>query len=220
MNARTFLIPCICAVLLLALVLPAGADNTTLVTVQPTDNVTVASPPAFDPFGTIEGIFGLRHEDRNLTQDIRTNDQQIHQNWWDNFNIFGTILGNREAVRADQQADLANRSQDAGYREDIHADRQDMRNDSANQTADQQQIAAYRADISQNREDINATHADIHDERNASAGDWAAIHGNQQQDLSLRQDNNATRRDIAANREQIRDDRQQVRTDRGTPGSS
>ncbi|MGB8220442.1 MAG: hypothetical protein WCE46_08690 [Methanoregula sp.] len=221
MNARTFLIPCICAVLLIALVLPAGADDTAQVTtVAPTDNVTVASPPAFDPFGAIEGIIGLRHEDRNLTQDINANDQQIHQNWWDNINIFSSILGNREAVRSDQQADLANRTQDIGYREDIHAERQDMRNDSGNQSADQQQIAGYRADISQDRQDINTTHEDIRDERNASAEDRAVIHENQQQDLSLRQDNNATRQDIAANREQIRDDRQQVHTGRQGDGSS
>ena len=207
--------------LLIALVFPAGADDTAQVTtVPPTDNATVASPPAFDPLSAIEGIIGLRHEDRNLTQDINTNDQQIDQNWWDNLNILSSILGKRETVRSEQQADLANQLQDIGYHEEIHVDRQDMRNDSGNQSADQQQIAGYRADISQDQQDINATHGDIRDERNASAEDWAAIHENQQQDLSLRQDNNATRQDIDANREQIRDDRPQVRTDRGTDGSS
>jgi hypothetical protein len=119
MNARIFLIPCICAVLLIALVLPAGADDTIQVTTVPrTDNITVASPAAFDPLGAIESIIGLQHEDRNLTQDINANDQQIHQNWWDNLNIFSSILGNREAVRSDQQ-------HLAGYRADISQNRQD-----------------------------------------------------------------------------------------------
>ncbi|MGB9220936.1 hypothetical protein, partial [Methanoregula sp.] len=68
MNLRMLAIPCICAVLLIALVLPASADDASQVNVTPT--VTIATPPAFDPLGSIEGIFGLRHDDRNLTQDI------------------------------------------------------------------------------------------------------------------------------------------------------
>ena len=142
MNPSILVITCICTVLLFALVLPVSADDASTVTVTPIATITSTPAPGFDPLGSLESILGLRHEDRNLTQDISANDQDIHQNWWDNLNIFQDILGNRATVREDQSTDLANRSANLGYREDIHTDRQDIRNDSGNQTDEEQQIAA------------------------------------------------------------------------------
>ena len=212
MKISTLVIPCICAVLLLALVLPAGADDTSQVTVTPTATIAAAQP-SFDPFGSFLGIIGLRHEDQNLTQDIHANDQEIHQNWWDSLNIFQNILGNRATVRSDQEADLANRTENIGYREDIHADRIDIRNDTGNKTEEEQQIVQYHSDIHQDWQDINATHQDIHEERNASAQDWSDINANHQQDITLRQTN-------GADWEQVHDNRQQIREDRGNATSS
>ncbi len=169
--------------------------------------------PGFDPLGSLESILGLRHDDRNLTQNISANDKDIDQNWWDNLDIFQDILGNRATVRDDQSADLANRSTNIGYREDIHTDRQDIRNDSGNRTAEEQQIAADRGDIHQDWQGNAAIHQDIHNERNASEQDWTQINANWQQDASLRQNN-------SADREQIQDNRQQIRDDRGNSGSS
>ena len=211
MKLKMLVIPCICAVLLLALVLPASADDASQVTVTPT--ATIISPPAFDPLGSLESILGLRHEDQNLTQNINANDQEIHQNWWDSLNIIQDILGNHATVSSDQAADLENRSANIGYREDIHADQQDIRNDSGNQTAEEQQIASDRADIHQDWQGNAATHQDIQDERNASQQDWSQINANRQDDASLRQDN-------GADREQIQDNRQQIRDDRGNASSS
>ena len=106
MNPSILVITCICTVLLFALVLPVSADDASTVTVTPIATITSTPAPGFDPLGSLESILGLRHEDRNLTQDISANDQDIHQNWWDNLNIFQDILGNRATVREDQSTDL------------------------------------------------------------------------------------------------------------------
>jgi hypothetical protein len=214
-------------VLLFALVLPASADDSAPAIVQPTATVTMASPPAFDPVGSILGIFGLRQdihatqaEDRNLSQDIQANQQEIHQNWWDNVDIFSNILSNWGVIHTDQQADLANRSANLADRQDIQSDRVDMKNDPGNRSAYQEQIATEKADIQQNLQDINATHGQIQDERDANHQDWATMSQNWQQDQTLRQEDNATHQQIQDNREQIRDDRQQIRNDRGSAGST
>ena len=227
MNTKTALIPCISVILLFALALPASADGTTQVTVKPTDTITAAVTPAFDPVGAIEGIFGLRHdirtlqtEDRNLTNDIGANRQEIHQNWWDNLNIFGSIFKNRETIRSDQAADFANRTDNIGYREDIHAGREDMRNDPGNRTADLQQIGSDRAGIQKDGQNIADNHGDIADERNATREDRAVIRKNRQQDLTLRQENNATHQEINTNREQIHADRQQIQKERENTSSA
>jgi hypothetical protein len=227
MNTRTLLIPCICAVLLFALVLPASADNSAPAIVQPTATVTMASPPSFDPFGSILGIFGLRQDihtlqntDRNLSQDIQANQQEIHQNWWDNLNIFSNIMNNWGVIHTDQQVNLANRTANLEDRQDIQMDRMDMKNDPVNRSVYQDEIATQHSDIRQDWQDINATHDQIQDVRDANHQNWAAMNQNWQQNQILRREDNATHQVIQQNHEQIQDDRQQIRSDREGSGSS
>ena len=221
MKTRMIAMTSLCAMLILALALPALADDSAQPLVQPSASIAPADTSGFDPVGPVLGFLGLRHdihslqgEDRNLSQDVNANRQEIHQNWWDNLGIFNNILGNRETVRSDQQADLADRQANLGLRQDIRNEQIDIKDNPDNKTADLQQIAGDRGTIRGNWQEINTTHSEIHDERNLSRGDWADIHANNQADGTLRQENNATRGEIRANHEQIQDDREQIRDGR------
>ncbi len=219
----------LCAVLLIALAIPAWADDSAPVTVQPPAAITAADSPSDDPVGSILGIFGLRHdirarqaENRNLSQEINASREAIHENWWDNIGIFQNILGNRETIWAGQLAELENRAENMGLRQEIHTVRTDLKENPANRTDDLQQIAGDKDALRGNWQEMNETHSEIHDERNLSRENWSAIRTNNQEDASLREENNATREAIHTNHELIQEDRRQIRDERknGSAGSS
>jgi hypothetical protein len=219
MKTRMFAITSLCAVLLFALALPAWADDSVPATVQPTATVSPADSPSFDPVGSFMGIIGLRQdirarqaEDRNLSQDIQANQEEIHQNWWENIGLFKNILGNRETVRSAQQDELANRQESLGLRQDIQNTRLDVKNNPDNKTVDLQQIAGDKDTLHGNWQENNATHSTIHEERNLSRQNWSAVHTIVLEDVTLRKEDNSTRGEIHTNREQIARDRQQIRS--------
>jgi hypothetical protein len=229
MKARILAITSMCTVLLIALAIPAWADDSAPVIVQPPSTITAADSPSADPVVSILGIFGLRHdihvrqaENRNLSQEINASRDAIHENWWDNIGIFKDILGNRESIRAGQQAELENRTANIGLRQEIHAARTDLKENPANRTVDLQQIAGDKDALRGNWQEINATHSEIHADRTLSRENWSAIHTNNQEDVALRQENNATREAIHTNHELIQEDRRQIRDERknGSAGSS
>jgi hypothetical protein len=129
------------------------ADTITPVdTTTPADAVAPNETPGFDPIGSFTGFFGWRHDIRsdraanaNLTGGIHDNRQEIHRNWWDNFNLWQTIAAHKEDVRSDQQLDLANRTANADLRQGIHDDRMSLHQDPAN-------ASAYREDINASRD--------------------------------------------------------------------
>lgn len=221
MKTRMIALTTICAMLILALAFPALADDPARPVEQASATITPSDSPGFDPIGSVMGALGLRHDirslqsgDRNLSQDISANQQEIHQNWWDNIGFFTTILGNRETVRNDQQSELADRQENFGLREEIRNARLDVKNNPENKTADLQQIGGDKGTIRGNWQEINTTHSNIHAERNLSKENWSSIHANNQADVTLREENNATRSEIHVNHIQIQDDRQQIRDGR------
>jgi hypothetical protein len=227
MKTRILIITSLCVVLLFALAIPAWADDSVHATVQTTATVSPADSPSFDPVGSFMGVLGLRQdirarqaEDRNLSQDIQANKQEIHTNWWENIGIFKNILGNRETVRSAQQDELANRQENLDLRQDIQNIRLDIENNPDNKTVDLQQIAGDKNTIHGKWQENNATHSTIHEERNLSRQNWSAVHTIVQEDVTLRKEDNATRGEIHTNREQIALDRQQIRSERKNGSSA
>jgi hypothetical protein len=227
MKTRILLITTICAVLLIALALPAMADDSAPAAVQPPATVSPADSASFDPAGSFMGLLGLRQdirarqaEDRNLSQDIQANQEEIHTNWWENIGIFKNILGNRETVRSARQDELANRQENIGLRQDIQDARLDIKNNPDNKTVDLQQIAGDKNTLHGNWQENNATHSTIHEERDLSRQNWSAVHTIVQEDITLRNEDNVSRGEIQTNREQIARDRQQIRNERKNGSSA
>jgi len=220
MKTPTIALTALCVMLTLAAASPvlAAAEDPALTGIQPTASVAGADPAAPDPVGSLMGFLGLRHdiharqaEDRNLSQDLRENQQEIHRNWWENIGLFENILGNRDAARPARQEELAIRQENLGLHEEIRDIRLDMQNNPGNMTAGCEQIADDRETIKENWQEINATHSTIQTGRNLSRENWSVIRTNNQEDITLRQENNMTREQIHTNRIQNQEDRRQIR---------
>lgn len=218
MKTRSTAITVLGAMLVLALAVPVMADESAPADAMVTTSVPQAESPAFDPVGSFMGMLSLRQEirerqaeNRNLSQDIRENQQEIHGNWWENTALFENILGNREAARSAQQDELALRRENLGHREEIRNTRLDMQDNPDNRSAGREEIAADKDVIRQNWQEINATRSIIHDQRNLIRENRSVIRQNNQEDIDLRQENNVSWSEIRTNHEQNREDRQQIR---------
>lgn len=230
MKTSTIAMTALAALLILALAVPVLAEDPAQADATQTTEVTQADSPASDPLGSFLGFFGIRHdirerqeENRNLSQDLQTTQQEIHENWWENIGVFNNLLGNRQTVRSAQQDELALRQENLGLRENMRNTRLDIKENPENKTAGLEQIAGNRETLHTNWQEINATHDSIEAARNLSLENRSVIHENNLEDLALRQENNATREAIYTNRVQNQQDRQLIRNERkngSTAGSS